>query len=103
MAADICPRYLSHKSVSGSPVAVPALVPDVIRVEQWPLYQDRGVQRHSCSTGAGVEPRAGTGGLGRRLTTRCKSSDTEWVATLPGEAAGSFKSGVLSGFGELDG
>lgn len=50
MAADISPRYLSHKSVSRSPVAVQALVPDVIRVEQWPLYQDRRVQRHSCIT-----------------------------------------------------
>lgn len=32
-AADISPRYSSHKSVSRSPVAPPALVPDVIRVK----------------------------------------------------------------------
>lgn len=63
MAADISPRYLSHKSVSQSPVAVQALVPDVIRVKQWPLYQDRRVQRHSCITGAGVRPVAVIGGL----------------------------------------
>lgn len=62
MAADISPRYLSHKSVSRSPVAVQALVPDVIRVKQWPLYQDRRVQRHSCITGAGVGPVAVIGG-----------------------------------------
>lgn len=42
-------------------MAVQTLVPDVIRVKQWPLYQDRRVQRHSCITGAG-EPVAVTGG-----------------------------------------
>lgn len=66
MAADISPRYSSHKSVlSQSPVAVQALVPDVIRVKQWPLYQDRRVQRHSCIAGAGVRPVAVTGGWDR--------------------------------------
>lgn len=60
MAADINPRYSSHKSVSRSPLAVQALVPDVIRVKQWPLYQDRRVQRHSCITEAGVRPVAVT-------------------------------------------
>ena len=64
MAPDISPRYLSHKSVSLSPVAVQTLVPDVIRVKQWPLYQDRGVQRHSCITAAFVGPAAVIGGGG---------------------------------------
>lgn len=58
MVADMSQRYLSHKSVSQSPLAVQALVPDVITVKQWPLYQDRRVQRHSCITGAGVGPGA---------------------------------------------
>lgn len=62
MVADISQRYLSHKSVLQSPLAVQALVPDVIRVKQWPLYQDRRVQRHSCITGAGVSPGVVAGG-----------------------------------------
>lgn len=36
-AADTSPRYSSHKSASRSPLAARALVPDVIRVKQWPL------------------------------------------------------------------
>lgn len=97
MSADICPRYLSHKSVSRSPVAVQALVPDFIRVKQWPLYQDRGVQRHSCSTGAGVEPVAATGGWDGGLE-RCESSDREdrsgvGGCHITGQAAGLFTAG----------
>lgn len=48
--------------VSRSPLAVQALVPDVIRVKQWPLRWERRVQRHSCMTGAGIRPVAVTAG-----------------------------------------
>lgn len=37
-------------------------MPDVIRVKQRPLHQDRRVQGHSCITGAGVKPVAVTAG-----------------------------------------
>lgn len=43
MAADISPRYLSHKSVSWSPVAVQALVPDVITVASLSGQEYRGI------------------------------------------------------------
>lgn len=98
MAADISPRYLSHKSVSRSLVAVQALVPDVIRVKQWPLYQDRRVQRHSCITGADVGPVAGglDGGSERASGTWLDSWGVVWeVATLQDRLLDYLQQGVV--------
>lgn len=44
-----------------------AAEPDVIRVKQWPLYQERKARRHSCAALAGVGLCRCGRGLGSRL------------------------------------
>lgn len=76
IVVDISLRYLSHKSVSWSPVAVQATSgtgPDVITVKQWPLYHDRSGQRHSCITGSSQRCCCNWG-LRRWLTECCRSA-----------------------------
>lgn len=61
-------------------MAVRALVPDVIRAKQWPLYQDRRVQRHSSITGAGVRPVAASGGSKRAAGAQSDGWGVVWEA-----------------------
>lgn len=81
-----------------------ALVPDVIRVKQWPLQQDRRVQRHSCITGAGVRPVAVTAGRGgwnegaqSAAEAQLDSKGVVWKAdTLQGRLLDYLQQGVVT-------